>query len=281
MLVAQEQKFDLAPFNRSQFRSDSLTMQKQSYHIMGIKNNHTLDYKIDLGAYKTYYNRLKNTSYARFIIPTGLIAYGALAKYNNSLKEMDQEIHEEIDLNISKGIHIDDYLRYVPSVAVYGLHLMGVESKNNYRDQTFIMLTSHIITDFTVGKMKKLTDIRRPDGGTGSFPSSHSSFAFVGAHIMFKEYHETSTWIGFAGYLTAATTGAMRLINQKHWLSDVLTGAGVAILSVEISYLLLPVFHRAIGVKKTGNFAVAPMIGDDIYGVGLAYTFQFLYHKKL
>jgi hypothetical protein len=56
-------------------------------------------------------------------------------------------------------------------------------------------------------------------------------------------------------------------------VSDVVTGAGIGILSVEISYLLLPVFHNVLGVKDSKkNFVIAPIIGKDNYGAGLAYT---------
>jgi hypothetical protein len=46
------------------------------------------------------------------------------------------------------------------------------------------------------------------------------------------------------------------------------------LLSVEISYLLLPVFHQLIGVKDDRtNLAIAPVIGYNNYGVGLACRF--------
>lgn len=42
----------------------------------------------------------------------------------------------------------------------------------------------------------------------------------------------------------------MRILNRRHWLSDVVTGAGIGIASVEIAYLLLPVFDRWIYGKR-------------------------------
>lgn len=33
-------------------------------------------------------------------------------------------------------------------------------------------------------------------------------------------------------------TGLMRMANNKHWLSDVLTGAGIGSLSTELGYFL-------------------------------------------
>jgi len=96
--------------------------------------------------------------------------------------------------------------------------------------------------------------------------------AFVGAHILFKEYRDVSPWIGAAGYAVATATGVMRILNRRHWLSDVVAGAGVGILCVEASELLLPVFHRVTGLNAP-PLAVAPMVGRRYFGIGLAYTF--------
>jgi len=123
--------------------------------------------------------------------------------------------------------------------------------------------------------MKTTTRIQRPDGSdTHSFPSGHTATAFAGAHILFREYKDTSPWIGAAGYAVATGTGTPRVLNKRHWVSDVVTGAGIGTLSAEAGYLLLPVFHKII---RTGNLnrglAVMPSVGTDNYGVALAYTF--------
>ena len=65
----------------------------------------------------------------------------------------------------------------------------------------------------------------------------------------------------------------MRILNKKHWISDVITGAGIGILSVERRYLLLPVFHRMLHIKNNRNLIIAPSVGVDSYGLGLACAF--------
>jgi membrane-associated phospholipid phosphatase len=66
----------------------------------------------------------------------------------------------------------------------------------------------------------------------------------------------------------------MRVRNNKHWLSDVITGAGVGMLSVELGYLMLPLFHKIMGISGSDkNLVFAPAIGNNNYGLGLAYTF--------
>jgi hypothetical protein len=75
------------------------------------------------------------------------------------------------------------------------------------------------------------------------------------------------------------TVGAFRIINQCHWLSDVFTGTGVAILCVETSYLMLPMWHHLFGIDKRHrkkdetSVLLTPIIGIDYYGAGM--TLQF------
>jgi membrane-associated phospholipid phosphatase len=40
-------------------------------------------------------------------------------------------------------------------------------------------------------------------------------------------------------YTIATGVGVMRVLNNKHWASDVLAGAGFGILSTELTYFLL------------------------------------------
>ena len=175
----------------------------------------------------------------------------------------------------TRKTHADDYIQYVPAVAVYGLDFAGVKAKHNLRDRTFLMASSYLLSTVTVQTLKRTTHVKRPDESDRfSFPSGHTATAFVGAHLLFKEYKDISPWIGVAGYAVASGTGVLRIINRKHWVSDVVAGAGFGILSVEVSYLLLPLFHQVIGINETQtSLAVSPVIGQSYYGIGLAYTF--------
>lgn len=234
-------------------------------------SNNQMTFKLE----KTSKKNIFNSSYSKFIIPTALISYGLLARGSEKLKELDHSTHHEISEHYTARIHLDDYTQFVPAIAVYGLDLAGIKAKNNFRDRTIVMATSHILMCATVHTIKTTTNIERPDGSNKhSFPSGHTAEAFTGAHILFKEYKDTSPWIALGGYIIAAGTGAMRVTNKKHWVSDVVTGAGIGIMSVEVSYLFLPLFHNMFGIKnKNSSLVIAPSIGTDNYGVGLAYTF--------
>lgn len=78
----------------------------------------------------------------------------------------------------------------------------------------------------------------RPDGRQrNSFPSGHTATSFLSATMLYKEYQD-KPWIGIAGYGIASATGVMRIIENRHWISDVLAGAGSGILMTELSYCL-------------------------------------------
>lgn len=216
-----------------------------------------------------------NSSYSKFIIPTALISYGIIGRMNKSLLNLDHSTNHEIGEHFSKHVPYDDYTQYLPVIAVYGLDWAGIKAKHNFRDRTLVAATSYIIMGATVQTMKTSFGVERPDGSNfHSFPSGHTATAFFGAHILFKEYKDVSPWIGIGGYTVAAATGAMRVYNKKHWISDVVTGAGVGILSVEVGYMLLPVWHNILGIKnKDKSLVIAPVLSTESPGIGLAYTF--------
>lgn len=216
-----------------------------------------------------------HSPYAKFIIPTTFISYGILARKTDLVRRLDQNTTNEIKEHYLGTFPIDNYTQYLPAVAVYGLDLFGVKAKHNFRDRTFVMATSYLLMAATVLTMKATIDAERPDGSANnSFPSGHAATAFVGAQILFREYKDVSPWIGIAGYTVAAGTAAFRVVNKRHWISDVVAGAGIGMLSVELAYMLMPTFHRVLGLEDSGkNLAITPAISAESYGLGMVYTF--------
>lgn len=89
----------------------------------------------------------------------------------------------------------------------------------------------------TVTAIKLLTKKNRPDGTNKmGFPSNHTASAFAGATGLTIEYGQDYPWVPYAAYTVAAGVGALRIAHNKHYLSDVLVGAGIGILSSKIAY---------------------------------------------
>lgn len=218
--------------------------------------------------------------YAKFIIPAAMFSYGITTRFYKPLRDLDYSTDHELGEHYPKTVWVDDYLQFAPAAMVYGLDFMGVPAKHNFRDRTLITATSYLVMGVTVETMKRNISVARPGNrGTSSFPSGHTATAFVGAHILMKEYYDVSPLIGVAGYTAATGVGVMRMINHKHWISDVVMGAGVGILSAEAGYLMLPVWHRLFSIKdKHESLVFMPSVLPDSqghmgYGVGMSYNF--------
>lgn len=139
----------------------------------------------------------------------------------------------------------DNYLTAFPAVMMYSLDLAGVESRNNWMNQSLVLAIAQATNAFLTWSTKELTGVERPDGSDNlSFPSSHTSVSFVMAEMLHQEFKDKSIWISVAGYSVASAVGAMRMLNNRHWLSDVVAGAGFGILSVRLTYLLYPKIHK-------------------------------------
>ena len=86
--------------------------------------------------------------------------------------------------------------------------------------------------------VKYLAHETRPNGADNlSFPSGHTAQAFLAASIVHTEFRDKSQWYGVGAYTIATSVAALRMINDKHWQSDVVAGAGFGILSAHLAYL--------------------------------------------
>lgn len=213
----------------------------------------------------------------KLILPGILIAYGATSIGTEGLKNINAEVKEELWTEKAHNrLKIDNYLQWAPAAAVYGLNALGVKGRHNFRDRTIIYGLSSAILSSTVFVTKKFSSQLRPDGSNQfSFPSGHTANAFAGAEFLRLEYKNVSPWYGVAGYAVAFTTGYLRMYNNKHWLSDVVAGAGIGILSTDLAYYLYPTVKRIFVKdrdKKSATVAV-PFYNQGVVGLSLVHHF--------
>ena len=209
------------------------------------------------------------------VIPAALIGYGVLTIGIKGLKKLDRDTKEEITEDHPHFItHADNYLQYSPAAAVYILNAFGVMGKNNLRDRTIIYALSNLISTVFVLPLKNLTKIQRPDGsGFNSFPSGHTTTAFAAAEFLRLEYKDRSPWYGIAGYTVAAATGVLRLYNNKHWMSDIIAGAGFGILSTKLAYWIYPVIKKKFFKSGPVNTMAVPYYQQGSFGFALVKQF--------
>lgn len=202
------------------------------------------------------------------IVPASLIIAGTITLVPEPKCLLSKYRIQEEELKLFPGIRtsVDNYLQFMPLAAVFGLKSLGVKSRSDFVNQTLLTAKAELLMGVIVRGMKQWIRMERPSGGgMNTMPSGHTAQAFVAAAILDKEYHDTSPWISVGGYAVATTTALGRMVNNKHWISDVLIGAGIGIFSTQIVYNT----HR-YRFGKTANMVMVPVIYPNGGGVSFA-----------
>jgi len=179
-------------------------------------------------------------------------------------------IQKEVQLRFSKFSNSsDDYLRYAPIALAFGMNVAGQKSEHPILGQSVRLVSSYLLMDAVVNKTKKYTKHLRPSGNSNnSFPSQHTAQAFCAARFLDKEFGSNYPWIRWLGYSMAVGTGVFRVVNNAHWASDVLVGACVGMLSVDLTYWVFDKVKR-----KDKKLIITPMANRSCYGLNLVYRF--------
>jgi hypothetical protein len=188
-----------------------------------------------------------------FYTPASLVIAGLLAN-GHSCESIKNEVVEERNEIIPRfRTHIDDYLQFSHLAIAYGLDAFGVRSKTDLANRSVILLKGEIMALGAVALLKKATHTLRPDGSSyNSFPSGHTTQAFAAATFLNEEYQDRYKWMPYASYGLASSVGLLRVANNKHFISDVLVGAGLGILSMKVAYWT----HRYKWGKRHGSPAI-------------------------
>jgi hypothetical protein len=181
---------------------------------------------------------LKSVAFRRAVIAPVLFMAAGLSTLDAD-NDDNYEIQEERNRYIPTFRHrADDYLQHAPIVIVYGLNWLGVKGENDFANRTAILIKSELMLGILTFSLKRITAVPRPDTKElTSFPSGHTAQAFAAATFMAREYGHKNIWYSIGAYTLATGVGAMRMMNNRHWMSDVLVGAGIGILSTNLAYL--------------------------------------------
>lgn len=171
---------------------------------------------------------------------------------------------------------IDNYTQYFGPTMVLGLKLAGVEGRSTWPRLLASTAMSYGIMAAFVNGIKYTAKEMRPDGSTAnSWPSGHTATSFVGATLLHHEYGMTrSPWYSIAGFGVATATGIMRVLNNRHWVSDVMSGAGIGIMSTELAYALSDIIFKDKGLLRGplnsgGDIINNPSFFSISMGIGL------------
>ncbi|ASZ12688.1 phosphatase PAP2 family protein [Chitinophaga pendula] len=173
----------------------------------------------------------------QYYAPVSLLLAGIFVNGHGS-EAIKYELVEERNEHIPHfHTRIDNYLQFSPIAIAYGLDAAGIKSRTDFANRTAILLKGEILMTSTVFLLKYTTHELRPDGSTyNSFPSGHTAQAFAAATFLSEEYKHRFPWMPYAAYGIAGSVGLLRMANNRHYISDVLVGAGMGILSMKMAY---------------------------------------------
>lgn len=206
------------------------------------------------------------------ILPASLITVGAVGTAIDGMNDF----HLFSRKSDVKKIRADDYLEWGMLGWVFVCDLMGKE-KHNWVDQLMLVTLAEGMNAVMTRTLKYTVKETRPDGGPYSFPSGHTANAFLGAHMAYKEFKDSSPVLAYSGYAIALFVAGSRLYNNRHWVADVIAGAGFGILSVELAYWayfpLRNAIARKVNSKAARNMVIAPTFNEQGGGVYFSYAF--------
>ena len=216
--------------------------------------------------------RIKQTKQKSFlkqsIVPFSLIGAGLIINFSNgaigkeNLQEQIQNTFPDFNTNA------EDFFLFVPTLTMYTADIFKVKSKNSAFDQTKYLTIALLANNLITFGLKATTNMERPNGEDNqSFPSGHASNAFVMATALHHEFIDTNVWLAYSGYLFATTTAVFRVLNNKHWVSDVLVGAGLGIIITDLVYRLEPLKNWNPFNNERVHVTVAPSYIKKGFGV--------------
>lgn len=205
-------------------------------------------------------------AFKEFIAPVALISSGLLLKNTRQNHQFQSDFRKIL----TKDFHTkaDDFMQVEAILQIYGGRYLGFKPKNDILHQTINIIIANAIMGFAVKTIKNQFKEERPDKTDHfSFPSGHTTTAFTNATLLFYEYKNANLWYASSGFAFAATTGFLRIANNKHYTSDVLAGAGIGIgVGIAVSYWN-PFQNFSFGKNKT-HAIIYPQMGET-YGMGL------------
>ncbi|TGE25876.1 phosphatase PAP2 family protein [Hymenobacter aquaticus] len=214
-------------------------------------------------------------------IPALLITYGALHVNNGGFYTNEQANRDIHKLFPTYRTNLDNLLIFAPYAELGLVALAGVESRDDRLNTVLVLLKSEAIMLVSTFAVKNLVGETRPDGSDNlSFPSGHTAQAFLAASIVHTEFRDKSQWYGVGAYAIATSVAALRMINTKHWQSDVVAGAGFGILSAHLGYLThrnrwgrKPNLPKGMGFSPSWQTGYTPT-GGLAGAPGLRFTWQ-------
>ena len=213
----------------------------------------------------------KKFFFKKELVPLSLIGAGLYVNYaDGSLGKV--QLQNNIQSGLNFHTRADDFLQFGPLGILGFADIIGLKTANNFKTQAknvaIITAANYVI----IKTIKLATNETRPNGSSHAFPSGHTSNAFALAGILHHELKGSHPVLSYSGYLLATTTGAFRVLNNKHWVSDVLAGAGIGMLVTDMFYKIQGKHKMQNKKDKKVTSIFMPTFNDKTVGLsGILY----------
>jgi len=156
------------------------------------------------------------------------------------VRKIDNTVKQNFRATSFSSSKLDGFFKWLPIMSVFAFDLGGIRTRDNFKKTVKIVCIGESVLNGIILPLKKVTHRRRPDDffKFNSFPSGHTATSFLGAEILHDETKQIAPILSLSGYAIAITTATLRLYKRKHWLSDVIAGATIGIISARVAYRL-------------------------------------------
>ena len=145
-----------------------------------------------------------------------------------------------VDVQVGAGVGLWAAGRYLVAPVA------GESRTNRYSEIGFDLIRAQILSQAIVGGMKQSIRRDRPTGECCALPSGHSATAFAAAAVLERHLGYRASWPALAGAMYVATS---RLVDNRHFLSDVMLGAALGTASG----------WTVVGTRGRQQFTVQPV----------------------
>jgi len=217
---------------------------------------------------------VKNDSIKNYYKPAIVASTLILTSYVLYKSDLEKKLTANIRNKVGNDFEfpIDNYIQYAPIAEIYIANIFKVKSLNNWKQQTTNLMFANALNGIITISLKHLINKTRPNNAQFSYPSGHTSLSFTNATAVFYEYRNNSKVLAYSGFMFSSTTGAFRIINNKHWISDVLAGTGIGIISTSLVYYIKPLNNYKL-LKTNKNIVCFPNISNQNIGMYFCYKF--------
>ena len=225
------------------------------------------------------------TAPARLSAPPAVYLAGGLLGAGALIYSFDGQIRHIACKN--RTTSLDDISKQAEKIGNGGYELAmlgafagaGYAFRNDKLKDTALLAAEAFLAANAIGGVVKYSAGRaRPFGENGkrafkpfafktvraSFPSGHTTSAFSIASVLASRYD--SSWVGIAAYGAASAAALQRVYSDKHWASDVFTGAVLGMVTGRT------VVRRACG-RFSKSAYLLPVLGPDFSGALVTVRF--------